>query len=362
MLRVLNHQPTDRLPISPVGMSPFTWHSEFPSYQSVLAAAARHCEFMAVFRLDSGVALCDPRILNPKITLVEKGERKTQTTVLQSPRGELTEIRIHDRSVGGWGVLKAFIQNEEDLARMESLPFAPLAPSLAGLAEFEARVGEAGLVYCNGLHSALIHATHGMSEEFRPVFCFTEPERLRKKVELAQQRLLDYVTRVLDAGGGPVFRFYSIEDYVEPVMPPSFVDEFIVPYDREVVRLIHARGRKVVMHCHGRLRAQIARMVDIGVDGVDCAERPPQNDIDLAGMIARADGRMFIWGYIQFETLARATPEQVDAMVRQAIEAGGVAGRYVLSQAASPWMADLPGRTAENLIRMIEAGVKYGGH
>jgi hypothetical protein len=40
---------------------------------------------------------------------------------------------------------------------------------------------------------------------------------------------------------------------------------------------------------------------------------------------------------------------------------GGTDGRYVLSQAASPWMADLPGRTAENLVHMIEAGVKYGG-
>ena len=41
---------------------------------------------------------------------------------------------------------------------------------------------------------------------------------------------------------------------------------------------------------------------------------------------------------------------------------GGTEGAYDLSQAASPWMAELPDRTGENLIHMIEAGVKYGGH
>jgi len=362
LLRVLGHQQTDRLPICPVGMSPFTWHMDFPSYHPVLEVARRHCEFMAGFPLDGGFALRDPNSLDMKSETVEAGERKTRTTVLRTPKGELTQVQVHDRSVGSWGLLKPFIGDEADLARMASLPFEPVVPDLAARAELESRVGDAGLVYCNGVRDALLTATSGMSEEFRPVFCFTEPERLRKMVERAQERLLAYVARVLDAGAGPVFRFYAIEDFVEPVMPPAFVDEFIVPYDREVVKLIHSRGRHVVMHCHGRLGAQIRRMVAIGVDGVDCAESPPQNDIDLAGMVRESGGKMFIWGYIQFETLARATPEQVDALVREAVAVGGTEGRYVLSQAASPWMAELPGRTAENLIRMIEAGARYGGH
>ncbi|HOX08832.1 MAG TPA: uroporphyrinogen decarboxylase family protein [Planctomycetota bacterium] len=360
LLRVLNHQKTDRLPIAPVGMSPFTWHADFPAYRPVLDVAAKHCEFLAGFGLDGGFALCDPKALDMKSSVVEEGERKTETTVLRTPKGELTQIRVHDRSVGSWGMLKPFVENEDDLARMESLPFEAFTPDLSKLPAFQAKVGDAGLAYCNGIRNALLNATAGMSEEFRTLFCFSEPERLREMVERCQERLLAYVTRILDAGAGPVFRFYSIEDFVEPMMPPSFVDEFIVPYDREVVKLIHSRGRHVAMHCHGRLGAQIERMLAIGIDGTDCSECPPQNDIDLAGMIAKAEGRMFIWGYIQFETLARATPEEVDRLVREAVAAGGTEGKYVLSQAASPWMAELPGKTAENIVRMIEAGVKYG--
>jgi len=41
---------------------------------------------------------------------------------------------------------------------------------------------------------------------------------------------------------------------------------------------------------------------------------------------------------------------------------GGTDGRYVLGQAASPWSAEISQRTVDNWIRMIESGVKYGGH
>jgi hypothetical protein len=361
MLQVLRHEKTDRLPIAPFGLTPYGWQNDFPCYQPAIAAVVKHGECMANFYIDNGFAYCDPRVLDLRSETVEEGERKTRTTVLKTPKGDLTQIQVNDKSVGGWGILRAFVQNEEDLDRMNSLPFEGMRPDLTERDKLEARMGEAGLVYCNGIKDALLTATMGMSEELRPVFCFTEPEKLRQMVERAQERVLAFVSHILDAGAGPVFRWYAIEDFVEPVMPPSFVDEYIVPYDREVVKLIHSRGKHVVMHCHGRLGAQIERMRAIGVDGVDCAECPPQNDIDLAGMVRKADGRMFIWGYIQFETLARCTKEDVYRLVREAVAAGGTEGRYVLSQAATPWMGELPGRTSENLVHMIEAGRKYGG-
>ena len=362
MLRVLKHQKVDRLPICPVGISPFTWHVDFPVYHPVMDVAEKHCEFMAVYPVNMGRNLCRPDLWKVAETKTEEGERKTAQTIIHTPRGDLTQMRIHDRSVGSWATAKPFVADEDDLAKRESLPFEPTPAIVDGLADLQKRVGDAGLTYCNGIQNALLQATWGMSEEYRTLFCFTEQDRLREMVGRCQERLLDFVSRLLDAGAGPVFRWYAIEDFVEPMMPPSFVDEFIVPYDREVVKLIHDKGRHVVMHCHGRLGAQIERMVKIGVDGVDCAECPPQNDIDLAGMIRKADGKMFIWGYIQFEDLARKSGAEVEEMVRRAVEMGGTEGRYVLSQAASPWSADISQKTQDNWIRLIEAGVKYGKH
>jgi uroporphyrinogen-III decarboxylase len=362
LLRLLRHEKVDRLPIATVGMSPYHWHADFPTYHPVLRVAEKHCEFFSTFGVQRGPGMCDPAVIKQDVELVEEGERKTATTVFHTPEGDLTGVRVHDRSVGSWGVAKAMVENDEDLAMRESLPWEPTPVILDGHSQLVERVGDAGLVYCNGIQNALLNACWGMSEEYRTIFCFTETERLRKLVEKAQERVYDFTKRFLEAGGGPVFRWYSIEDFVEPIMPPSFVDEFIVPYDREIIKLIHDHGCYAVMHCHGRLDAQIERMLAIGVDGSDCSESPPQNDIDLAGMVKKADGRMFIWGYIQFEFLARATKDEVYKLVAEAVEMGGTEGKYILSQAASPWMAELPGNTQDNLIHMIEAGVKYGGH
>ncbi len=362
LMRVLRHEKTDRLPISPCGLSPYTWHVDFPDYHPILDVAEKHCEFLCKFGIADGYGLSESDGWSMKTEKDEQGDRKIQRTELQTPKGTLIQTRVHDRAVGSWASSKSFVNDMDDLNARDSLPFEPLEARLDGIREFDARIGEAGLVYCSGIKNALLNACWGMSEEFRTVFCFTEQERLRRMVDTAQERLLDYVTRLLDVGAGPVFRWYAIEDFVEPMMPPSFVDEFIVPYDREIVKLIHDRGGRVVMHCHGRLGAQIERMLAIGVDGVDCAESPPQNDIDLAGMIEKADGRMVIWGYIQYEDLARKTGDEIETMVRKAVEAGGTEGRYILSQAASPWTAEIDARTRDNWIRMIEAGAKYGGH
>ncbi len=362
LLRLLRHEKVDRLPISPIGLSPYTWQTDFPVYHPVLKVAEKHCEFMCKFGISEGVNLCKPEALDMTTEKKEEGERETRKTTIKTPEGELTSVRIRDRSIGSWASAKALVNNEEELDQRESLPFEPVDVNLDGLDEFDARIGDAGLPYCTGIRTPLLIATWGMSEEYRTIFCFTEQERLRKMVDRSHERVMAHITRLLDAGAGPVFRYYSIEDFVEPMMPPSFVDEFIVPYDREIVKLIHDRGRYVVMHCHGHLQAQIERMVKIGVDGVDCAECPPQNDIDLAGMLEKAGGKLFLWGYIQFEDLARKSGDEIEEAVRKAVETGGTDGDYVLSQAASPWSAEISQRTQENWIRMIEAGVKYGGH
>jgi uroporphyrinogen decarboxylase-like protein len=362
LLRMFRREKTDRLPISPTALTPFTWHTGFPVYHPVIELAKKHCEFMPGFGLPGSPSYLDPAVIKTTVKKEEHGTRKTRTTTLQTPKGPLTQIQIHDEEVGSWGRQRFFVEDADDLAKWESLPADPYHPAIGGMAEFDAKVGDAGLPYLNGVQDALNTAVGMIGDNYRPLFCFTETERLRKMVDAAQERVYTYVKDLLEQDAGPVFRWYAIEPFVEPVMPPSFVKEFIVPYDREIVKLIHDHGKYVVMHCHGRLRAQIEHMCEIGIDGVDCVECPPQNDIALAEMMEIADGRLFLWGYIQFEDLARFSGDEIEAKVKEAVEMGGTDGRYMLGQAASPWSADISQKTVDNWILMIEAGVKYGGH
>ncbi len=58
------------------------------------------------------------------------------------------------------------------------------------------------------------------------------------------------------------------------------------------------------------------------------------------------------------DDLEHKSGEQIERQVREAIEMGGTDGEYLLSQAASPYMAHVPPRMQANWIRMIETGAR----
>ena len=106
--------------------------------------------------------------------------------------------------------------------------------------------------------------------------------------------------------------------------------------------------------------------VRVGYDGEDCVESPPANDVTLAEMFGKAqaaagrDRALFLWGYIQMDDLEHKTGDEIEHQVKEAVEIGGTDGRYVLGQAASPYMAHVPKQMQANWIRMIEAGARHG--
>lgn len=366
LLRVLRHEPTDRLPIVPMGMHPWHWSATYADYQPVLEVAKKHCDFMASAGLPTGLFYGDPDVVevcHDRRPLPDGGNEVT--TTYMTPKGPLQTIRRRVPDSGDWRV-KSLIESEEDLEKALSIPYRPYRPDLSDLFALREKIGDAGVLYLNGFHSPVNTLGAAFSEEFRAIYFFTEQARVRKIVEEFVGRAHELLDYFLAAGLGPAFRWYAMESFTEPLMPPSFTEEFIVPYDRDLIAKIHKAGCGVAHHCHGRLGALIEKMVRCGYDGIDCAECPPQNDVTLTEMLARAraaaDGRerpLFVWGYIQMDDLEHKTPDQLERQIRDAIEQGGTDGLFLLSQAASPYMANVPKRMQENWTRMIEFGATY---
>lgn len=367
LLRVLRHEKTDRLPIVPTSIHPWHWCLEFEDYRPIVEAAKRHCDFFVSIGGDTGFLYGDPAACERRTERRDLGDgvRET-TTTLVTPAGELTTVRRRTPDGGNWHV-KALVESEADLERLLSIPYRPYEPDVSAFLAQREKIGEAGLAYYNGFHSPVTNLGATMSEEFRAILFFTQRARVKRIVETLAERahhLLDYL---LKAGVGPVFRWYAMEPFTPPMMPPSFTEELIVPYDLDLIRRIHAAGCYAIHHCHGRLGAMIEKMVRVGYDGVDCVESPPANDVTLAEMLNRADGAsdrerpLFLWGYIQMDDLEHQSGDAIERLVREAVEMGGTDGRYVLGQAASPYMAHVPPRMQANWIRMIEAGARLAG-
>ena len=138
---------------------------------------------------------------------------------------------------------------------------------------------------------------------------------------------------------------------------PRQYDEFVLPYEAEVVRRIKAHGVPVYTHTCGEIGDRLERMADTGIDGIDTLDPPPLGSVDLEDAKQRVGGRVFFKGNIDpVGTLLRKSREEVrkDALWRLAV--GSPGSGYILSSACSV----SPRVPPENLTVLVEASKEFG--
>jgi uroporphyrinogen-III decarboxylase len=138
---------------------------------------------------------------------------------------------------------------------------------------------------------------------------------------------------------------------------------FIVPHVTEMTRLIHARGGKVRLHCHGKMAHVLDMILETGCDGIDPCEPPPDGDIDLDEVKRRCQERgVSVWGNIELKLLEQGTPEQVRAEVQRIMGQAKGGGGFVLMPTAAPINLPLSSKTEANYKAFIDAGLEFGGY
>ncbi len=144
------------------------------------------------------------------------------------------------------------------------------------------------------------------------------------------------------AGGG----FISLRQY----------EQFVLPYEAEVVRRIHRTGVPVYTHTCGRLGDRLELLADTGTDGIDTLDPPPLGSVDLEDAKRRVGDRVFFKGNIDpVNTLLKKSREEVrqDALYR--LKVGSPGSGYILSSACSV----SPRVPPENLTVLAEASEEF---
>jgi hypothetical protein len=138
---------------------------------------------------------------------------------------------------------------------------------------------------------------------------------------------------------------------------------FILPHVTEMTRLIHSRGSKVRLHCHGNMGRVLDMILETGCDGIDPCEPPPDGDIELDELKRRCQVRgVSVWGNIELKLLEQATPAQVRAEVRKIMDQAKAGGGFVLMPTAAPINLPLSPKTEANYKAFIDAGLEFGGY
>ncbi len=150
------------------------------------------------------------------------------------------------------------------------------------------------------------------------------------------------------------------DDYASnagPMFSPRMFRELLLPYLQRMVDAIHAEGGLVVKHSDGNIWPLLPDIVGTGVDGINPLE--PTAGMDLAEVKAAYGQQVCLIGNIDCgDLLSHGTPAQVEAAVREAIQAAAPGGRFMLSSSNSIHASVRP----ENYRTMIAAGRRYGSY
>jgi len=199
-----------------------------------------------------------------------------------------------------------------------------------------------------------------MSFEDYLVWAKTETEHFARTVAAMHERNMENLRRMLEVNVLDLYRICGPEYVTPPYLPPEFFGRLELPYLKEMVELFRGKRAKARIHCHGKIARILDMIREIGTDGLDPCEGPPDGDITLAEVKRRVGKDMCIFGNIQVKLLEQGSEDEVETTVKECMNAAKEGGGYVIMPTASPFSTPLPEKTARNYIRFIETALQYG--
>ncbi len=174
-------------------------------------------------------------------------------------------------------------------------------------------------------------------------------------IEKVMERYVDWNCRVVeklnDIGVDFIISFDNIAYNSGPLISPRAFREFFVPGMREISDRCKMPW---ITHMDGNIMPILEDILDMGVSGLHPLE---PGCMDIKAVKEKYGDRVCLWGNIDIRyTLTRGTPEEVDAEVKQRIEAIAPGGGYILGSGNGlPEYCKL-----ENVWAMAKAVEKYG--
>ncbi|NLX54104.1 MAG: hypothetical protein GXY58_03215 [Planctomycetaceae bacterium] len=138
---------------------------------------------------------------------------------------------------------------------------------------------------------------------------------------------------------------------------PAQYEEFVLPYERQIVSEVHQENVPVYTHTCGRIGDRLELMVATTLDGIDTLDPPPLGTVDLADAKRRVGSQIFFKGNMDpVHTLLKKSREEVRQDALHRLRTGSPGGGYILSSACSV----SPRVPPENLTVLAEVAAEFG--
>jgi uroporphyrinogen-III decarboxylase len=361
----------DRVPINTyelAGRNSLDWYHQQPSYRGLMDYLRAHTDCITNWnpRAATDRYTCEERFLCSDYPV--EIESRTETTgqfqrttrICHTPGGDLRSVSQTAVDVYTTWQVEHWCKSTADVDKALSVPYEPARYDASDLPRVQAELGEQGLVMASVGDPAYLAAELMSFQEYM-MWAFEETDHFARTVAVIAGRVMENLRSQLDCCVLDLYRIVGPEYFTAPYLPPAMFRRFVVPHVTEMTRLIHARGGKVRLHCHGKMAQVLDMILETGCDGIDPCEPPPDGDIELDEVKRRCQARgVSVWGNIELKLLEQAAPGQVRAEVHRIMDQAKAGGGFVLMPTAAPISLALSPRTEANYKALIDAGIEFG--
>ena len=208
------------------------------------------------------------------------------------------------------------------------------------------------LGFSNG--GVLENATDIVGFENLCMMYLTDPELTREVFDGIGKRLIDFYSIVasMDSVGACIVN----DDWgfkTQTMFPPEMMNEYVFPYTRKIVEVIHQQGKPAILHSCGNLKEVMDVVIDeLKLDGKHSFEDgiiPVEEAYDIW------HDRIAIMGGIDMDFLARKSPSEIYNRASKLLEQTFDTGGFALGSGNS-----IPDYVpVENYLAMIRAAVDF---
>lgn len=298
-----------------------------------------------------------------QVDIDEFRDRHDNVTIItrnaNTPYGKLTSTqKIIDNVQTVWKT-EHWCKNIEDVDKAISVPFNPLKYDFSDYARIKNEVNNNGIIMTS-LSDPLGMAASLMEFGEFTVWALTETEHFAKIIEILHERVMENLRQMLNRQVVDLYRIYGPEYATPPYLPPQLFERFVVKYVTEMIDLIHSKGGKARLHCHGKINKILEMIAVTGADAIDPCEAPPDGDVELCEIKKRIGNNLCIFGNIQLKLLEQGEKNQIRHIVKESMKTTKAGGGYVIMPTASPINIPLAEKTKENYFTFIESAHEFG--
>ena len=360
ILTALECRTPDRMPISTyelVGYNSKAFENNDPSYRNLMNVIREKTDCICMWNPHSNATFLESSAtVDMEVEEYAEEDSTINKKILHTPKGDLAQTTKIINGIHTTWQTEHWCKNIKDIEKALSVSYEPLEYDFSDFPRIKDEVGDNGIIMAS-ISGPLVLAADLMKFEEFTVWAMTETEHFAGTVNIMHERVMENLKRMLENNVVDLYRICGPEYATPPYLPPDFFKRFVLPYVSEMVDLIHKKGAKVRLHCHGRIRQVLDMILETGSDGIDPCEAPPDGDITLSEVKKRVGKKMCIFGNIQLKLLERGTKTDIENTVKECMASAKENGGYVIMPTAAPINTPLSRKTEENYLHYINTAL-----